>query len=89
MVTTIPLEVYLKTHELTEGTTLIVHTDMWKSVMGEFVGMKRGDYVIKLTEVSPVFGEVAVVPVANIHLPINVQKFYVLDSDDPELKTFI
>lgn len=80
MITIIPLKVYLEHHELTEGTTLISGCNV-----GRF-REKNGDaYGVELDTLKGYME----VPEEDIVVPIKVQKFYVVDSNDPDITALL
>lgn len=77
MITKIPLKEYLKTNELTPGTTLMAGDNI-----GRFVEEKNGAYGVEVDNLKAYFEA----PLKDLYVPISIQKFYVLSSDSPDIE---
>ncbi len=84
MILRIPLQSYLEGHEPDEGMTMLVG---FSPYVGKLILERGNEYLLKMDE-SALYkqDEERAFDVKELTVPINVQRFYVLDSDDPDIK---
>lgn len=83
MITLIPLKQFLETNELEVGTTLVARKDKNGPFhVGKFQYERRNIYSLEMEN-----GTEGIYAERFLGVPISVQKFFVLPSDSPDIKT--